>query len=86
MKINFVTSFNEEIYTVVGHHLINSIKNNWEPSIKVTGYYHDFNVKNYIIKDINLKSLNKLEDYTTFLKVKLVACIESFHFHFQGFG
>jgi len=69
MKINFVTSFNEEIYTVVGHHLINSIKNNWEPSIKVTGYYHDFNVKNYIIKDINLKSLNKLEDYTTFLKV-----------------
>ena len=69
MKINFVTSFNEEIYTVVGHHLINSIKNNWEPSIKVTGYYHDFNVKNYIIKDINLKSLNKLEDYTTYLKV-----------------
>ena len=69
MKINFVTSFNEEIYTVVGHHLINSIKNNWEPSIKVTGYYHDFNVKNYIIKDINLKSLNKLEDYKTFLKV-----------------
>ena len=69
MKINFVTSFNEEIYTVVGHHLINSIKNNWEPSIKVTGYYHDFNPKNYSIKDISLKSLNNIEEYKNYLKV-----------------
>ena len=69
MKINFVTSFNEEIYTVVGHHLINSIKNNWEPSIKVTGYYHDFNPKNYSIKDIDLKSLEDLEEYKNYLEV-----------------
>lgn len=39
-KINFVTSFNETIYKTVGHHLFNSIKTNWEPSLKVTGYYH----------------------------------------------
>ena len=68
-NINFVTSFNEDIYTVIGHHLINSIKNNWEPSIKITGYYHDFDPKNYSIKDINLKSLKDIKEYNNYLEV-----------------
>ena len=68
-KINFVTSFNETIYKTVGHHLFNSIKTNWEPSLKVTGYYHDFDPKNYTIKDISLKSLDKIEEYKTYLEV-----------------
>jgi len=68
-KINFVTSFNETIYKTVGHHLFNSIKTNWEPSLKVTGYYHDFDPKNYTIKDISLKSLDKVEEYKTYLEV-----------------
>ena len=67
-KINFVTSFNETIYNIVGHHLFNSIKNNWEPSLKLTGYYHNFDPKNYTIKDISLKSLDKVEDYKKYLK------------------
>ena len=56
-KINFVTSFNETIYKDVGHHLFNSIKNNWEPKIKFTAYHHDFDPKNYDIKNVKLKSL-----------------------------
>ena len=68
-KINFVTSFNETIYTDVGHHLFKSIKNNWEPSINFTAYHHDFDPKNYSIKDIKLKSLEDVEEYRDFLKV-----------------
>ena len=68
-KINFVTSFNETIYKDVGHHLFNSIKNNWEPKIKFTAYHHDFNPKNYSIKDVKLKSLEDVEEYREFLKV-----------------
>ena len=55
-KYNFVTSFNETIYNTVGHHLINSIKNNWEPSMNLTAYYHDFDPKNYVINNIDLKT------------------------------
>jgi hypothetical protein len=68
-KINFVTSFNETIYNTVGHHLINSIKNNWEPSMNLTAYYHDFDPKNYVINNIDLKSLEDVEDYKNFLAV-----------------
>ena len=68
-KINFVTSFNETIYNTVGHHLINSIKNNWEPSMNLTAYYHDFDPKNYVVNNIDLKSLEDVEDYKNFLAV-----------------
>jgi len=67
-KINFVTSFNEELYTVVGHHLIKSIKKNWEPSLNVTAYYHNFNPKNYVINRVDLKPLDKIEEYKTYLE------------------
>ena len=67
-KINFVTSFNEELYTVVGHHLIKSIKKNWEPSLNVTAYYHKFNPKNYVINRVDLKPLDKIEEYNTYLE------------------
>ena len=67
-KINFVTSFNEELYTVVGHHLIKSIKKNWEPSLNVTAYYHKFNPKNYVIDRVDLKPLDKIEEYNTYLE------------------
>mgnify|MGYP000147366319 CR=1 FL=1 len=63
-KINFVTSFNETIYNTVGHHLINSIKNNWEPSMNLTAYYHDFDPKNYVINNIDLKSLEDVTKQT----------------------
>jgi len=69
-KINFVTSFNEEIYKVAGHHLINSIDNNWEPSLKLKCYYHKLDPKNYSFKsDISLEPLDSIEEYTEFLKV-----------------
>ena len=68
-KINFVTSFNETIYNTVGNHLIKSIKTNWEPSIKFTSYYHDFDPKNYSIKDVNLKSLEDVEEYKNYFEV-----------------
>ena len=69
-KINFVTSFNEEIYKVAGHHLINSIDNNWEPSLKLKCYYHKLDPKNYSFKsDVSLEPLDSIEEYTEFLKV-----------------
>ena len=68
-KINFVTSFNETIYNTVGNHLIKSIKTNWEPSIKFTAYHHDFDPKNYSIKDVDLKSLEDVEEYRNYFEV-----------------
>ena len=68
-KINFVTSFNETIYNTVGNHLIKSIKTNWEPSIKFTAYHHDFDPKNYSIKDVDLKSLEDVEEYKNYFEV-----------------
>ena len=68
-KINFVTSFNESIYTSAANHFIKSIKNNWKPSLKLTCYYHDFDPKNYATKDLPLKSLTDIKEYNEFLKV-----------------
>ena len=61
-KINFVTSFNETIYNTVGNHLIKSIKTNWERSIKFTAYHNDVDPKNYSIKDVDLRSLEEVEE------------------------
>ena len=46
-KYNFVTSFNETIYKNIGHHLIKSIDNQFEPALNLTCYYHDCNIDSY---------------------------------------
>ena len=73
-KINFVTSFNEDIYKTAGHHLLKSIKDNWKPDLKVTCFYHNLDLKNYSIPDnksITFRQLEKIEEYKTFLDVNI---------------
>ena len=68
-KYNFVTSFNETIYKNIGHHLIKSIDNQFEPALNLTCYYHDCNIDSYklIKKDsISYKSINDIKEYNTF--------------------
>ena len=68
-KYNFITSFNETIYKNIGHHLIKSIDNQFEPTLNLTCYYHDCNIDSYklIKKDsIAYKSINDIKEYNTF--------------------
>ena len=73
-KINFVTSFNEDIYKVAGHHLLKSIKDNWKPDLNITCYYHDLDLKNYSVLEnnsVSFKNLERIEDYKTFKTVNV---------------
>ena len=73
-KINFVTSFNEDIYKVAGHHLLKSIKDNWKPDLNITCYYHDLDLKNYSVlknNSVSFRNLEKIEDYKTFKTVNV---------------
>ena len=74
-KINFVTSFNEDIYKIAGHHLLKSIKDNWKPDLNITCYYHNLDLKNYSILEnnsVSFRKLDKLEEYKTFKEVNIV--------------
>jgi hypothetical protein len=73
-KINFVTSFNEDIYKVAGHHLLKSIKDNWKPDLNITCYYHDLDLKNYSVLEnnsVSFKNLERIEDYKIFKTVNV---------------
>ena len=46
-KINFVTSFNEDILKNVGHHFLKSVSEQWEPSLQLTCFTHDCSLESY---------------------------------------
>ena len=68
-KINFVTSFNEDILKNVGHHFLKSISEHWEPSLNLACYTHNCSLESYSLpknKSISYKQLDDIEDYKTF--------------------
>jgi hypothetical protein len=71
--VRFVTSFNEDILKTTGSHLLQSIKDNVEPSINLSAYYHDCKLDAYSLAESNsfsFKNLHDVKDYEKFLKDK----------------
>jgi hypothetical protein len=68
-EVNIVTSFNENLLKNTSHYLLSSVKENLEPSIKFTAYYHDCKLDAYSIPDtISYKNLEDVKDYKSFLE------------------
>ena len=73
MKINFVTCFNEDLYNKFGTLLFKSIHENWEPTLKVKAYYHNFPADKYSLeKHINYTNLEEHRKYKRFVKENAV--------------
>jgi len=71
--VQFVTSFNEDILKTTASHLIQSIKDNVEPNIKLTCYHHDCKLDAYSLAEsdsFNFKNLHDIKEYEDFLKDK----------------
>ncbi len=69
MKINIVTSFNEDLYNKFGTLFFKSIHENWEPILKVKAYYHNFPADKYSLeKHINYTNLEEHRKYKRFVK------------------
>mgnify|MGYP001429196204 FL=1 len=69
MKINVVTSFNENLYNKFGTLFFKSIYENWEPTIKVKAYYHKFPADKYSLeKHIDYSNLEEHRKYKRFVK------------------
>ena len=65
-KINFVTSFNEDILKNVGHHFLKSVSEQWEPSLQLTCFTHDCSLESYSLpktKSISYKSLQVITNF-----------------------
>ena len=68
-KINFITSFNEDILKTVGHHFLKSVSEQWDSSLHLTCYTHDCSLESYSLpktKSISYKNLHDIKDYETF--------------------
>ena len=59
--VRLITSFNEDILKTTASHLIQSIKDNVEPSVKLSAYHHDCKLDAYSIPDTI--SYKNLEDF-----------------------
>ena len=70
MPVNFVTSFNEELLKNLGHLFFKSIDEQWEPNLKVTGYYHECPIESYSLPNsfIQYKELKNIKEYEKFKK------------------
>ena len=69
MNINFVTSFNEDLYNRFGTTFFKSIQENWEPTLKVKAYYHNFPISKYSLdKTIEYSNLKDNRKYIKFLE------------------
>ena len=73
MKINFVTCFNEDLYNRFGSLFFKSIYENWEPTLKVKSYYHNFPADKYSLeKHIDYTNLEEHRKYKRFVKENAV--------------
>ena len=71
--VKFVTSFNEDILKNIACHFIQSIKDNVEPSIKLTCYHHDCKLDAYSLAksdSFTFKSLHDIKEHEDFIKDK----------------
>ena len=58
--VQFVTSFNEDILKTTASHLIQSIKDNVEPNIKLTCYHHNCKLDAYSLAESDSFNFKKL--------------------------
>ena len=68
--VRFVTSFNEDMLKTTSSHLLQSIKDNVEPSIKLSAYHHDCNLDAYSLAEsdsFTFKNLHDIKDHEEFL-------------------
>jgi predicted O-methyltransferase YrrM len=71
--VRLITSFNEDILKTTASHLIQSIKDNVEPSVKLSAYHHDCKLDAYSLAEsdsFNFKNLHDIKEYEDFLKDK----------------
>ena len=71
MNYKIVTAFNESILQQNASKLLESFKNNWQPTIEFHCYYYDLDIKNYSLpkaKNIKYHNLETIEEYTDFIK------------------
>mgnify|MGYP003116801032 CR=1 FL=1 len=71
MKFKIVTAFNENILKENGSKLLESFKNNWQPSIEFHCYYYDIDIKKYSLpkaKNIKYHNLENNDEYVSFIK------------------
>jgi len=69
-NVRFVTSFNEDMLKTTSSHLLQSIKDNVEPSIKLSVYHHDCKLDAYSIAKSNsftFKNLHDVKDHEDFM-------------------
>ena len=65
-QLTFVTSFSPSGYEQYANAMLESVKENWHPSLKLVAYYHDFDAETVAIfpqaKNIEYKNLNDIPD------------------------
>ena len=66
---NFVTSFNEEGLKVYGMKMLETAARNWKPPLKLTAYYHDFDIDKHDVPrcdHIEYRNLNLVTEMIAF--------------------
>jgi hypothetical protein len=65
-QLTFVTSFSPSGYEQYANAMLESVKENWHPSLKLVAYYHDFDAETVATfpqaKNIEYKNLNDIPD------------------------
>ena len=68
-NVNFVTSFNENLFVDTSYKFLESVLSKWEPKIKLNCYTHNVDLENYVVpdaKNITFNSLHDVETYDSF--------------------
>ena len=66
---NFVTSFNEEGLSVYGMKMLETAARNWKSPLKLTAYYHDFDIDKHDVprcEHIEYRNLNLITEMIAF--------------------
>ena len=69
-NVRLVTSFNEDMLNTTSSHFFQSIKDNVEPSIKLSAYHHDCKLDAYSLAKSNsftFKNLHDVKDHEDFM-------------------
>ena len=61
-NVNFVTSFNENLFVDTSYKFLESVLSKWEPKIKLICYTHNVDLENYVVPDAKNITFNSLND------------------------
>jgi len=68
-QLNFVTSFNEDIFKKITPYFLSLVKDKWDPAINLTAYSHDCHLGSYSLPlNITYKQLENNEEHELFIK------------------